>query len=764
MLRPRDLVALDVLGYGLELRDDGDGAGPGLVPVGDEPRLEVRLPFQHLGEEAFYRVESSVPATVFDELTPLPAVDQPPPSVAADPNETVTGPPVQALAAYGSRLVFDVPAGERIGLSSEGVLAAMSRLPLRVVPLATPRVAPRRPPVLGGDILLPGGLVLARTEAGLVLQRASGAVRRAARRAAAADRRRDSAVDRLLTASGALRTARRLMSTEATLDLVSGSAGADLHVPGGIGDLLPLPVPPVRPPRVRPRAPLADETAIEAPYRLLLSPSVRGGFAHATTPRTAPGDPDRVELWHSRLGVRRVDREGVVTVDERADRQRIVRAVWARDKEEVPEPDVPSTLPFRMSLDGLDRVMLVRQSADPALAVPEPVDAERLFLSSLGAWLDLAGRWDAGPYAEEGLPSILAWDHIAPMGRDQFVRVVYPGYLFPFGHRCALVKITERKILAEVDPTQPQARLYQRKFLVVSEPLRTYPDRQNRWFTQVAVRPLTTPDLDDPLGGPALADDISPEHLFWPSVGGAKFRFVLDSLDHDGRRVLLRAPLLFVAAHLGSAAEKAAIIEAYATDDRIPGDGQSIAYAPSTRPGDTAYETIALHFTGRPGEPGELSSDPRLVTADLVVPAMRHLAPVAPPVTVSYAQPYEDEAFGGANAGPQVVLELATETFISFGSTAENAKQLQLIRDRLNPQSALTNEITAAKEAMVGQNCTSRTAAGNSRRHRGKPRQERCEGRRWRQGRRRWWWRCIGRRPAMGRVAARCGGPDAPDQ
>ena len=65
--------------------------------------------------------------------------------------------------------------------------------------------------------------------------------------------------------------------------------------------------------------------------------------------------------------------------------------------------------PFRMSLDAADRHMLVRQSAETWLeqstasrSPPEPVDVEGLWLSALGAWLDLHGEWDTMPYSEAG--------------------------------------------------------------------------------------------------------------------------------------------------------------------------------------------------------------------------------------------------------------------------------------------------------------------------------------------------------------------------
>ena len=49
-------------------------------------------------------------------------------------------------------------------------------------------------------------------------------------------------------------------------------------------------------------APGPSETAIELPFRLILSPDEEAGFAHAADPATAPGTSG-LELWHSRLGL-----------------------------------------------------------------------------------------------------------------------------------------------------------------------------------------------------------------------------------------------------------------------------------------------------------------------------------------------------------------------------------------------------------------------------------------------------------------------------
>lgn len=672
VLRPDDLVVLDVECTGLDLV--GGRGGPALVPLDDAGRMEVRFPFQHLGERAYYHA------------------DPPPPAPPAG-NETPEAPPIAALAAHGSRLVYAVPAGERIPYSIEGVLAAMSRLPLRVAPVATPRAGG----ALGGIVTvvtLPGGLQLGRATDGLLVVTAAAKVQKSAR-----DKRRPSAdvavatVDSVLATATAVRTARALLAEETAVDL-SGrvlARGPVLRrpdtpgprvVPGarfdrGFGDLLTPDPGRIRPLRQRPRPPGDGETAIEAPFRLFISPSAQGGFAHSTTSASAPDDADRVELWHSRLGVRRVDPDdGAVTVDETRHPQRAVRAIWARDKEGLgPDDDAPAgESPFRMSLNPRDRVTLVRQTADPKIAPPQPADAKRLYLSSLGAYLDLHGTWDVTPYATAGVTPILLWDHEAPMGRDQFVQVQYPGYLFPFGHRCALVKITERKILTP--GPNPQAYLYQRKFLIVGQPVRNYDDRRMP-FRQVALQPLVTPDIRDPLLD-TTPDAPGGEELFWPVVGSGKFSFTLDCVDHAGRRVRVQSPLLFVAAALPKARTPFTVgnIKAiYANDPERPikANGQSVAYAPTTKAGDTSMETAVLRFVGEPGPRGSLTSTPSLEEADVVVPAMRHLAPTAPQTTVCYAGRYVELGFGGPNADAQVFLALKETADISFGQGTDKA-------------------------------------------------------------------------------------------
>ncbi|MEV3981348.1 hypothetical protein [Nonomuraea sp. NPDC049758] len=101
--------------------------------------------------------------------------------------------------------------------------------------------------------------------------------------------------------------------------------------------------------------------------------------------------------------------------------------------------------------------------------LPDPVEVGHLILSALGGWLDALGSWDPRP----AITDVSQWRHRAAVGRDHYVRVLYSGYLCPFGHRADLVKVTERKF----DPDRPEhpAYLAQRIFITCREPVRDFP-------------------------------------------------------------------------------------------------------------------------------------------------------------------------------------------------------------------------------------------------------------------------------------------------
>ena len=673
VIRAADLVALSVSAVDCELVAGGDSP-PALRPIqGKNARLVVTFPYQHLAEEAVYEgraAPSDAPVlTGGDGGAPTPE------TTPDNPGAMVT-PLVDVRPARSSRLVFAVPEGESIEFSSTGILGAMQRLEPMVHPLALPGDRPTT--ASSGDdplILLPGGLVVYLGAEGPLVAKAGKAV---------------SAPD-TSTAEGLAFQARELRRARTALESQTGVAAAraipaearsivpdlaigDLTVSArpifGAGGLVVEPG--VRPrPRARlSRRPTDRETSIEAPFRLVISPSREGRWAHATDPVRADDEPHHVELWHSRLGTATEGPDGTPAVDERNEQRRIVRAVWARDREtsisdwQTNKKPLHTNEPFRMSLDPADRNMLVRQSAEtwPGLRKkqipPVPVAAQSLWLSALGAWLDLHGQWTTKPYSQADMTSILAWDEVAPMGRDQYVRVVYPGYLYPLGHQTALVKVTERKT-KRVSPSH--AGLYQRKFLVIGEPVRTYSDTHDFPFVKVGVRPLVTPPLDDP--------GADQDRFFWPRIGGQFFAFKLDAHDHDLRPVPLVAPLLWVAESYHDFATVDAEYD-HSANRKIPALGQKVAFGPVQKGGDTLLETESISLRGK-ASLGD--SRPHMSQAKVIVPAVQQLSAVGP-LPIVYHSLYRSGGFESPSNVGEVWAAIPLE-----------ASQVELPSDEVSP-------------------------------------------------------------------------------
>ncbi|MEO8122606.1 MAG: hypothetical protein ABI633_01000 [Burkholderiales bacterium] len=656
LVRSADLVALSVDAVGCELVTGGDQPAH-LRPIDGfaRPILVVGYAFQHIGEEALYESRVGSKLLVPNELdyTQRPGVEPLPPG--HDPDARIA-PPVAARAARGSRLVFTIPDWETIEFSRAGLLAAMARLELALHKLAAPGSAPSAGSTGEGPsivqpghsfVVLPGGLVAKVSGDAIEVSKASAALLRTL------DAKRPDLLASVIFQARELRRLRPLLQTRAAIP-ARGTKLPDQHLlgPGGLVGVIPRPV------RRLPRfsyLPTPDETAIEAPYRLMLSPGSEARWIHANEPSVAGDAATHVELWHTRLGNAKLNADGTVSGDERNAGRRIVRAIWARDRDTTAKDDWQDPTsgrpghgndPFRMSLDAGDRHMLVRQSSETPIGDhgsidPVPIAARSLWLSALGAWLDLHGAWTTGPYSKANIPSILAWDHVAPLGRDQYVRVVYPGYLYPLGHQTALVKITERKMKGAAPSV---AGLYQHKLLVIGERRRTYTDHHDLPFTEVTILPLVTPVIDEP--SESFGD--SQDNFFWPKVGGQPLQFIIEGRDHAGQLVRLpEMPLLWVSERFQ---DFPTVDNIYASDSKrkVAAYGQRVAFAPAATGGDTVVAASMLAFLGK-AELG--TSTPRMSSAEVLIPAVQQLSPTGP-VPIAYHPAYKAHAFtGGANSG-----------------------------------------------------------------------------------------------------------------
>jgi hypothetical protein len=628
VVRPDDLLALRIELVNLKVT-------PGTPPLlernaGGAAYIVLHLPPQSIAEKVFF--ETAAPGMSDPDLPPGAQVKGSEPTTTDAPDP----PPIRARVAGESRLVFKVPATFSVPYTLAGVLEACESL------------APNVPA---------NALAGSTAERTLTIKDFT-----------VADLKLLSSAQRIALSSLALRNV--------TVAAVDGAQSPTLAfrmqmtgaVSSQLGTLTRVDriVIPSLPPR--PALPAATQTAIELPWRLIIAPHTGERFRHAATPVTS-ALTQRTELWHSRLVA--PDAKGDWIEPPRPDPTRTTRAVWALTGEgsdtaapmsgtfpttgTLPTTD-RVTGPFLTTLDDFDRYQIAHLSSNFSVSsyTPQPLATNLLLLSSLGGWLDARGAWDP-----PGL-SVEEWVHRATMGRDHYVRVVYKGFLYPFGHRVALIKVSERKFHNGRSNTPVRAGnpayLRQRMFIIVRERERSFADGQLRSadgkrafqrqlpFHQVRILTEVTPNLDPPTTTPSriARPPYAPKQgstyfgqsMFWPCVGGTPFRFRCVGTDSDGQRVQFELPLIFMDNSLasprflsggklvplfadrtvGGKVEFGAETYARAATDEwlARSDGgvpavprrqaelkrQRVALAPSLKAGDTAAEVEVMEFGG----------------------------------------------------------------------------------------------------------------------------------------------------------------------
>jgi hypothetical protein len=433
-------------------------------------------------------------------------------------------------------------------------------------------------------------------------------------------------------------------------------------------------------------------TSIEIPYRLNLSPSELGRWSHST--EAVESKEHIVELWHTRLGVKpaKPSAKGKGPrnpVDEANSKDRTVRATWTPGLLPVtapscqPGPDkfpahytpadpITDDSPFRMSLDIRDRWELVNLTSNYAitqqasfcptnnsplpaqpLLPPTPVQINRMMLTAMGGYLEAFGQWNPCKVDGSHQLTLQMWEHIATLGRDHYVKIVYKGYLAPFGLRASLVKVTQRYFELNADNNWV-AILHQHMYVVVKNERKQCPilgqPFGGRAFPFSYVEPVTlmTPLLSDPAKQPwpREGDNANDQcqSLFWPMVpvpqqpntppphpgttqSSAPFSFRLRFTDITGvHSAESSMPLLFVASDVaqvdgyGTPAgpgrpaayasqdavyfyNRGSVAPAPNTDDpwlTASFAGQKFSFAQSTNPGDTDFETDRIVWRAAP--------------------------------------------------------------------------------------------------------------------------------------------------------------------
>jgi len=410
------------------------------------------------------------------------------------------------------------------------------------------------------------------------------------------------------------------------------------------------------------RAPLTTETSIEAPWRVILSPEPNETWTHALVPVTVG---EWTELWHTRLAAR-IAQDGQFVADE--DASKSVRAVWSPDYDPASLP-AHSNVPFRMSLDPNDRDQIVRLSSDYTIPNYQPpaIPAQKLFLSTLGAWMDVQADFD--PPFQPNNPvqfNLLQWRHLANMGRDAYVRVVDAGFFCFPGNRAAIIKITERKFEQGPDGVTT-AYLRQRFQILTKQPEIDYsfltPAQQREIpYRKIRIATLITPNLDQP-------DTFNGKFAFFPKVGGQLFLFHLIGTDYDGNTSEFTTPLFFVE-ESGDNTVYSHAVDSWQTSGQKTRDlvGQNVAYAVSSKPGGTTFATSNLTFEAqsRPQDPGPPPNPqqsnppfyPRMSAAAVNVPAIQQVTGQPGAVGIQYFGDYLNNDFGPGGVFVQTLTTL----------------------------------------------------------------------------------------------------------
>ena len=667
LVRGTDHLLLAVRFVGLELRT---GPPPVLVRRGREPgHVVVDLGPQHVLEQAFFE-------------TAGPDVKASPSQSAPPPGSDALAHPVRTSLAESSRLVFSVTTQE-IPYTVDGLLDALTRLPLSVAPHANGAVLRRS--VLGAvdalglrrELLPVGRPSRARDLRRLSAMRRDAVLTRDAELVTASSR-----VGRMVRAAAVVNARFGPQSAlAAVVDPESlGVAIGQPHVDLGSVLLRPLAPPP------EPRPLTATETAIELPWRLQVSPGSGAGFHHAVAPVTHDG---RTELWHTRLGTRHTQPDEQHTnapfVDESDPSARSIRAVWARDYDvpgqafglgpaAFPGDDFGNTAaqrPFRASLTPRDRMMLVHQTSNhhgPMVGhTPHPAAVDTMLLTALGGWLGCQANLEPGTGV-----SLLEWLHRATMGRDHYVKVVYAGILAPFGHRAALVKVTERQIRTSPTTGRPYAPLTQRLYVVVREPERRFrqtgkPRLDNGMpFTWVRILTASTPALakPTPIAGPGNGQVFVP-HIATSDAAGAAgeqpFHFKVLACDRDNHLVEFEGPMVFIErSRLQDAGKEAVVDKANDRSPAYPLLGQQVAFAAPGDADDTSFATTSMTFDAvLESSAGDNFVVPTLRVAQAPVPALTTFTGQTDAVRLSFPDAFLDHGPSGPGNSGEVFLQLA---------------------------------------------------------------------------------------------------------
>lgn len=729
IIRPHDLLVLRFYYKNFQISTGGGSASLTPTNATQDGYIVVEFQPQNIFEQAFYETDPNLTATDSTSDSSQPETG----------DENPTQPPVKARISGPSRLAFKVAKGTSIPLTLDALLNWDNWEP-SLVP-----VAQRKDKADSSSFKLYPGLLTYFGKQGMKFKAGafssvmggSSAVKNITMEDFEAGLTTDSASkfktsgieysSKYNTGYGIGKTsARTRTGISKTTGAGTGKSGISasgiklgyseiVNKYAGIAAMLAKP---------EIQKPEDTHTAIELPYRLFLSPLPDGGWAHSRKEKTRTLNlkvPDGsggekteslnfTEMWHTRLWFRSKKKDGSYSVNERDGNYLLgnvpkVRAIWSHDYISPNSPP-PTLFPdWRGSLTNADRWSIVMNSSNWYAKVgeksyePKAIDSNKLFLSAIGGWVDVHGAWDPVP----SIVDLVDWIHRGTMGRDHYVRVMYRGYLFPFGHKCTLVKVTERKFNKPSKRGTYGAYLRQRMFIIVRQPDMALDDTNTLFkyqgreipFKNIHIKTVVTPNISDPNGsditgnGPYLSYGFPAAfEIKVPGGGGSSihFMFQCSATDWDGNQIDFTMPLAFVLGSYSNTKPNDAvkIIDTWYKGKpssylmrKRPFDGARIAYGPSKNVGDTTFETDSIVFSAdypkkADGTTPNLPTDATWFYPTLEVSSIRHqdvekMSGNNTKPDISYHSKFLEEGFDEAKNVGEVMMKFISQLPMNFG-------------------------------------------------------------------------------------------------
>ncbi|MFD0169212.1 hypothetical protein ACFVJH_34530 [Streptomyces decoyicus] len=407
-------------------------------------------------------------------------------------------------------------------------------------------------------------------------------------------------------------------------------------------------------------------SVIEFPTRLLITYDAPVDWVGGPPPQQANG---RVALWHARL---HGERDGDVQL-------RAFATVTGRGAMPGRAPVVGATLEDLVTLTS--RVELPGGPGEPPLEVHSaPLHAEQFLVTPLGTSAHLHGAWEPlselakGRYTLVGrrAPSLVVYDHITGLGRDQYVRVVNHGRLCT-GHEALDVTETRRVFVARPDDGIV-AYLQEEEYIVVKQPEVQY-GASTGFLHEGREMPFRTLLITDRVT-PLIRPPTTKPDAFWVVLRDSlkDFEFTLIGTDSEGRKVSFTMPLVFVGD--GTPNEQRRLTELYDENnepklgDRLqrPMNGQVMAMAqpPTGAPGSTSHAVGTLTFGLGPKGGTPVVGQPCVREAAVRVPAVEQFTPNGGDLNVVFNDTYLLQTMEEHPAG--AYLDLQKPLSLTFGA------------------------------------------------------------------------------------------------